>query len=51
MAYETSRESHLEYCHELAVGKGPVVGAKWESEATYEVACHAEGAIEVVIPR
>lgn len=34
---DTQLKSYLEYCRELAVGKGPVVGAKWESEATYEV--------------
>lgn len=34
---ETSLESYLEYCHELAVGNGPIVGAKWEGEATYGV--------------
>lgn len=30
-------ESYLAYCREVAVGKGPIVGAKWGREATYDV--------------
>lgn len=34
----TPLEAYLAYCRELAVCKGPIIGAEWASAATYSIA-------------